>query len=413
MRRPNLQSAPPIGARTGHSISRTLLLGIVLALGSSPLLRAQSYSLLYSFQCGADASYPESALALDTAGNLYGTAAGGGTYGDGAVYMVSAAGAETVLHSFAGSPDDGAFPTYGTPIRDLAGNLYGTTPNGGPHNTGVVFKVAPDGTETVVHGFPAYPGDGNTPYAGLILDGAGNLYGTTEQGGHSERGGLSVGTVFEVTPSGVEKVVYEFGALRYGQLPLGGLVRDAAGNFYGTTYQGGSQDDGTVFRITPSGTESVLVSLIAGLNGENPFFGLLRDGAGNLYGSAGFGGASNLGTVFELTAAGEARLLHSFIGVPDGNQPYGSLVRDNAGNLYGSTLYGGTGLCNEGFDPGCGAIFKITPAGQESILYSFGGPPSDGEYPLAGLTIDRSGNLYGTTSSGGSYGCGTVFEYTP
>jgi uncharacterized repeat protein (TIGR03803 family) len=407
MRRPNLQSAPPMGARTGHSISRTLLLGIVLALGSSPLLRAQSYRLLYSFQCGDDASYPESALALDTAGNLYGTAAGGGTYDDGAVYMVSSAGAETVLHSFAGRPDDGAYPTYGTPVLDRAGNLYGTTPEGGPHNSGIVFKLAPNGTETVVHSFPAYAGDGNTPYAGLILDGAGNLYGTTERGGHS------VGTVFKLTPSGVETVLYEFGAGRYGQLPFGGLARDATGNFYGTTYQGGTYNDGAVFQLTPTGEESVVLSLLATFNGENPFFGLLRDGAGNLYGSAGFGGASNLGTVFEVTVAGSSRLLHSFTGVPDGNQPYGALVRDSAGNLYGSTLYGGTGPCSEGFDLGCGAIFKITPAGQESILYSFGGPPSDGEYPLAGLTIDGSGNLYGTTSSGGPYGCGTVFEYTP
>jgi uncharacterized repeat protein (TIGR03803 family) len=392
-----------------------IVISVVIMLAASPA-GAQTYSTLYSFQCQPDGSAPTSSVALDSAGNLYGATGNGGSYNVGTVFEVSPTGTERVLHSFTGFPSDGEYPSYTSLVLDAAGNIYGVTPGGGRSTYGVVYKLAPDGTETILHSFTSKGGtdpDGGQPYGGLVRDHASNLYGTTPQGGNGQQG-----TIFKVTPGGIESILYQFQSSEpsyniYGQNPYGALVEDQQSNFYGTTYLGGTYDFGTVFKFSPTTGNTLLLSLAAEKHGKNPVFGLLRDPKGNLYGTVPYGGALGFGTVIGISAAGKATVLHAFSGAPDGGQPYSTPVRDSAGNLYGTTSVGGTGPCSESGLVGCGAIFEVTPSGQESVLYSFTGPPTDGEYPLAGLTIDKSGNLYGTTSEGGTYGCGTVFKYTP
>ena len=303
----------------------------------------------------------------------------------------------TVLHSFTGYPD-GEWPYAGL-VQDAAGNLYGTTVWGGASDVGTVFKLAKTGEETVLHSFSGYP-DGQYPFAGLVQDAAGSLYGTTEEGG------AGAGTVFEVDKSGKETVLYSFtGTGGDGAYPWAGLTRDAKGNLYGTTDDGGAHGFGTVFELGKAGKEAVLYSF-GGVYGEYPFAGLVRDAAGNLYGTTYEGGVYDYGTVFRLGKTGKETVLHSFDNNgSDGVSPLdGYLVVDAAGNLYGTTGYGGTS--------GYGTVFKLNKAGKETVLHSFTGG-ADGEGPSAGLVRDGKGNLYGTASWGGAYGYGTVFELTP
>jgi uncharacterized repeat protein (TIGR03803 family) len=369
-------------------------------------------SVLYSFLGGTtDGLGPEAGLIMDNAGNLYGTTSAGGPNistggpdGDGTVFKINAAGTERILYFFAGGTTDGLRPEAGL-VMDSAGNLYGTTEAGGG-----VFKVSPTGTETVLHFFKGGTTDGAAPFAGLIMDSAGNLYGTTFAGGPSDDG-----TVFKVSPTGTETVLYFFkGGTTDGLGPRAGLVMDSAGNLYGTTEFGGaycvSQGGcGTVFKLSATGTETVLYSFKGGTtDGANPLYGnLLMDSAGNLYGTTSAGGPSNDGTVFKISATGTETVLYSFKGgTADGAITAEGVIADGAGNLYGITSYGGTN--------NRGTVFKISAAGTESILYSFAGGASDGSGPV-GLMMDSAGNLYGTTSFGGAYcvsqgGCGTVFK---
>ena len=321
----------------------------------------------------------------------------------------------TTLYSFAGSPDDGAGP-FGGLIADAAGNLYGTTLGGGDNGNGTIFKLTPTGTETVLHLFTGFDGAG--PQSTLIADAAGNLYGTTTSGG------LNYGTVFKLTLNA--DGTYTHGVLHYfsgypsdGAAPLG-LIADAAGNFYGTTVQGGENacgdvGCGTVFKLTanPDGTytETVLHHFTGGSDGQYPFGRLIADAAGNLYGTTFYGGGSSscllgCGTVFELQPNPDGTysetLLHSFAGGDrDGAAPFAGLLADAAGNLYGTTSEGGdTRACQFG----CGTVFTLTPnldgTYSENVLHSFGGG-SDGQAPFAGLIADAVGNLYGTTNAGG------------
>lgn len=314
---------------------------------------------------------------------------------------------ESVLYSFAGRPD--GYNPHTSLVQDAKANLYGTTTLGGAKQVGTVFEVTPTGTESVLYGFRGGK-DGKYPGAGLVRNAKGNLYGTTYQGGSSGNG-----TVFEVTPAGTEMVLYTFRGRTDGANPEAILVLDNKGNLYGTTYQGGSSGNGTVFKVTPAGTETVLYSFSGGADGENPEAGLVRDTKGNLYGTTAYGGASGYGTVFKVTPAGMETVLYSFTGEPDGATPEAVLVRDKQGDLYGTTYYGGMASCSSG----CGTIFEVTPAGKEAVLYSFTGG-ADGAHPSAGLARDAKGNLYGTTVGGGSfaggcyiYGCGVVFGMTP
>ena len=315
------------------------------------------------------------------------------------MFKVDPSGRETVLHSFAPDVGDGAIP-WGSLVMDTAGNLYGTTEFGGSSGNGTVFKVDPSGSETVLYSFTNSGGDGALPIGGVVIDMAGNLYGTTEVGGSSGNG-----TVFKVDSSGSETVLYSFAnSGGDGANPVAGLVMDTAGNLYGTTEFGGSSDSGTVFKVDPSGSETVLYSFTnSGGDGAYPFAGLVMDTAGNLYGTTAQGGSSNNGTVFKVDPSGSETVLYSFTNSGgDGQSPEAGLVMDAAGNLYG-TAHGGGSFGN-------GIVFKVDPSGSETVLHGFTG--SDGADPEAGLIMDKAGNLYGTTAFGGTSDNGTVFKLT-
>jgi uncharacterized repeat protein (TIGR03803 family) len=387
--------------------------------------QTQTLTVLHNFT-GPDGIGPSGALLFDDAGNLYGTTTRiqGGTAGLGAVFKLDPSGNVSVLHIFNGAPD-GAFPSAGL-VRDTAGNLYGTTAVGGnlancpyPLGCGVAFKLDPNGTETVVHRFGS-GSDGTIPTGTLALDGTGNLYGTTHSGGRSGCRGyigtklvdIGCGTVFKIDANGQESVLHPF-EIADGAYPSGGLVRDTAGNLFGTAYQGGLQNCmfsvlgcGTVFKVDTTGTYSVLYSFKgpeAGPDGAFPQAGLTLDPAGNLYSTTGAGGSArasacpslaqgeNCGTIFQVTPAGNETVLYSFK-APAGGAVSG-LVRDAVGNLYG--LVGGT-------------AFKLDPAGQKTDLYTFTG---NDLYVSGDLVLDSNGNLYGVTSHGSS-GFGEVFKLT-
>ena len=409
-----------------NSISGKLLpaatsaLLLILALGTTAPLHAQSdaqyagkpqvgtYSLLYSFQCSPDGGVPYNGLIRDSSGDLYGTTYTQGEYGYGAVFKVTSSGTESVLHSFAGPPSDGSYPQFGSLTLDGAGNVYGVTPFGGEFGYGTVFKVTAKGTESVLYNFTG-GSDGREPYGGLARDSNGNLYGTTVDGGT-----YGYGVVFKLTPGGTESVLHNFDlSTTDGAYPLGNFIRDSSGNLYSTTYEGGASFVGTVFEVTASGVESLLYSFKGDpVDGAGPYGGgLLRDSSGNLYGVTDAGGANGLGVVFKLTPGGTESLLRNFTGAGGAN-PFDGLARDAAGNLYGTASLGGLGAgCP--FE-GCGVLFELTTAGKEVVLHNFMlGSSSDGAVPYSGVTRDPSGNLYGTLEDGGAYGCGAIFKFTP
>jgi len=363
---------------------------LVAAAWFSITAAAQDLATLYSFTSG-DGANPGAGLMADPAGNLYGTTFNGGASGQGTVFQLDPSGNLNVLYNFAGG--DGSHPRASL-IADAAGNLYGTTINGGANDAGTVFQLTPSGTLNVLYSFTG-GNDGALPFAGVIADPAGNLYGTTI-------GGDGPGTVFQLTPWGDLNVLQSFTS---GDSPWAGLIADAAGNLYGTTE--GGDGPGTVFQLTPSGTLNVL-HRFAGLDGAVPHGTLIFDAPGNLYGTTHNGGTSGYGTVFQLTPSGALNVLHSFTGGSDGAYPEAGVITDMAGNLYGTTYGGGAG--------GQGTVFQLDPSGNLTVLHSFTGG-SDGGRPAADLIADAAGNLYGTTSSGGATatcpgGCGTVFELT-
>jgi uncharacterized repeat protein (TIGR03803 family) len=383
-----------------------LALPIILALAvvTTPPAQAQTFDVLYSFTGGTDGGEPVATLLRDTKGNLYGTTLEGGTSGVGTVFKLDKTDNETVLYAFSGGAD-GGYPESNL-VQDSAGNLYGTTLYGGTGDCklgcGVVFKLDTAGKETVLHSFKGSP-DGNYPSAGLVRDAAGNLYGTTPSGGTS-----SAGVVFRVAKTGKEKVLYTFTGGKDGGNPFGGLIQDAAGNLYGTTTYGGDLSCnngfgcGTVFKLSKTGKETVLYSFMGGGDAEYPYSDLVLDGKGNFYGTTLFGGASGAGAVFKLSKTGKETVLYSFTGGSDGKYPYAGLVRDRKGNLYGATEYGGSSSY--------GTVFELDTAGAETVLHNFT-DGSDGGYPIAGLILNSSGSLYGAAQSGGSGG-GTVFKIT-
>lgn len=329
----------------------------------------------------------------------------------------------SLLHTFTGPPD-GANSAAGL-VEDAAGNFYGTTSQGGSTSgpcpsagCGIVFKVDQSGNETVLHSFAGQP-DGATPLASLVLDAAGNMYGTTSHGGTS-----NLGTVFKVDSAGTESVLYSFTGEPDGAGPAADLVLDAAGNLLGTTAEGGIADAGTVFKLDSTGKESVLYSFTGGVDGAHPMAGLILDKEGNMYGTTIAGGEVGscsptkrdrsttpvtCGVVFELDTTGTESVLHSFTGEPDGAGPAGDLVRDASGNLYGTTAAGGI-ICYiiappfPGQGPSteyyCGTVFKLDPTGKETLLHTFSGAPG-GAIPYGALILDAAGNLYGTTTQGG------------
>jgi uncharacterized repeat protein (TIGR03803 family) len=406
------------------AVTLTLLLALPAAS------RAQIYTVLYSFAGGTDGANPEAPITLDvTTGNLYGTSGAGGSgsvcYGGcGTVFELTSTGIESVLYSFLGPPNDGLEPNG--LFRDASGNLFGTTLLGGTYEgeggDGIVFKIGPNGAERVLHEFKG-GSDGDEATSGLTQDpNTGDFYGVTAGGG--QYGG---GTVYHITATGHETVLYNFGASgTLGNTPEGRLLQDPqTGNLYGMLDDGVAC--GAVFQFTPAGVETVL-HVFGEQRGDgcepgpgDP--GLVMDEQGNLFGTTWFGGTANNGVVFELTAGGVAKVLYKFKGAKkgDGAWPYAGLVlEESTGNLYGTTSIGGTGPCSvDRVSKGCGTIFELSPPStkhgkwRETVLHSFGGG-ADGSYPFAGLTQNaQTGILYGTASSGGAFGQGVVFEVLP
>jgi uncharacterized repeat protein (TIGR03803 family) len=323
------------------------------------------------------------------------------------------------LYAFRGEGDGGE--PRGALAQDSDGNLYGTTSIDGLHDRcfqgcGTVFKLAPDGTFSVLYAFRGIEdGDGGAPQSGLILDRKGNLYGTTGGGGDNPSCPSGCGTVYRLAPDGTETILYSFaGGTGDGAGPLAGLVRDRDGNLYGTTVVGGgagcdSYGCGTVFRLSKGGKETLLHVFTGGADGDWPTAGsLIRDHGGNLYGTTSAGGntgcnGNGCGVVYKLSASGEETVLHAFTG-SDGSDPLG-LAADGDGNLYGTTQGGGIGC-----DPtGCGTVFRIAANGDFSVLYAFAGG-SAGRLPFAAPTVNRRGIVYGVTAGGGKHESGMVFR---
>lgn len=386
-----------------------------------PTQSVRSFQTLYSFRGGTDGIGPNGVV-LDKAGNLYGTTAAGGetscplngSPGCGVVFRVNKAGKEAVLYRFSGdSPDQGG--PFGSVILDAAGNLYGTT-RGLPLFAGTVFTVEKAGRQTVLYSFKG-GADGGTPGAGVIQDGAGNLYGTTVFGG-----AFGQGVVFKLDTVGIgiESVLHSFKGLGDGTNTLAPLIRDAGGNLYGTASGGGSFQGrcagsgcGTLFKLAPNGKLTVLHTFTGGSDGASPL-ALVRDTAGNLIGTASsggdpdctVGGVPGCGVVFMLDAKHKLTVLHTFTGGFDGGTPTTGLAQDAAGNLYGTTTAGG--------DSGRGVVFKLDTNGKLTVLHAFTGG-SDGGSPNS-VVVDSAGTLYGSAATGGrctDQGCGVVFKIVP
>ena len=302
----------------------------------------------------------------------------------------------TDLYDFTGS--GGASP-QATLVQDAAGNLYGAARRGGSSNAGVVFELDTNDTETVLYTFTGGI-DGKFPSSGLVRDAKGNLYGTTREGGS-----FAYGTVYKMNPKSVETVLYNFAGGTDGCFPSGGLVMDAKGNLYGVTPECGASGYGTVFKLSKSGKETILHSFAgAPSDGEYPYYtSVLMDTKGSLYGVTWLGGASNNGAVYKLSKRGTLTLLHSFAGgTADGCFSYGTPAMDKLGNLYGTTQQ--CGASNYGI------VYKLSKSGKETQLHNFASGATDGAYPLAGVILDAKGKLYGDTELGGSSSLGAVYE---
>jgi uncharacterized repeat protein (TIGR03803 family) len=356
-------------------------------------------SVLYTFTGGNDGGYASAGVTRDWKGDLFGTTNGGGASGSGVVFKVDASGHETVLHTFArgavGDQPDGSGV-----VLDSAGNLYGTAAFSGEGGAGTVYKLDKDGNATVIYAFPGNE-QGQYPYnSGVMLGPDGGLYGTTFYGGR--RG---AGVVYRLGENREERVLYDFSfftPLGFSE-PSGGLVSDPAGNLFGVTFLGQTNVGfgfGVVYRLDREGHATVLHNFTDGGDGGIPNGPLVLDAKGNVYGTAGSGGTSGSGVVFKIDAAGVETVLYSFSGGVDGANPVGNLVRDSAGNLYGTTQYGGLS--------GNGVVFKLDALGHETVLYSFTGG-ADGANPFD-VILDAAGNLYGTTNDGGVSGAGVVYK---
>ena len=385
---------------------RPLFVAAALVLAALPLARGQTTATpttFYSFSDATDGSTSESALIVGRDGNFYGTTSSGGANNKGTVFRLTTEGKLTTLHHFAGGSDG---ENCKAPlVQGSDGNFYGTTAEEiatDPHSRGTVFRITSEGTLTTLYRFGG-GSDGNNPETGLVEGRDGNFYGTTREGGMD-----LVGTVFRITPEGTLTTLLSF-ARSNGTAPYSGLVEGRDGNFYGTTYIGGG-GPGTVFRITPGGMLTTL-HYFGATDGDGiyPAAGLVLGRDGAFYGTTQSGGAhyTDDGTVFRITSEGTLTTLHSFSRL-DGNAfpSRANLVQGRDGSFYGTTEYGGP--------KDKGTVYRITPAGALTTLYSFpyssGGP--EGENPAAAMVQGSDGSLYGTTREGGVHGDGTVYRLT-
>jgi uncharacterized repeat protein (TIGR03803 family) len=388
----------------------------VLSATAAAVLSAQTFTTLYSFDGKGDGQYPWAGLVQAQNGELYGANGLGGANIVGTLFKITTNGTLTTLYDFCAQSGctDGASPEA-APIQDPNGELYGTTSDGGAYKFGTVFKITPDGALTTVYTFCAQSGcpDGAVPYGGIVRAPDGAFYGTTIMGGvYGTVGGLgSGGTVFKITPDGTLTTLYNFCAesnCADGNQPYTALVRASNGEFYGTTYTGGAYNQGTIFKITAGGTLTTLYSFCAQSgcpDGSLPSAALVQSANGDLFGTTYSGGADNDGTIFRITRGGTLTNLYSLCAkCPVGANPTGNLIQATDGALYGTTSAGG--------DHRGGAIFKIAPDGALTALYSFCSQSkcADGLTPQAGLVQDTDGVLYGTTFMGGAYNYGTVFS---
>jgi uncharacterized repeat protein (TIGR03803 family) len=394
-------------------LRRVLFMAGTLTLSLS-LARAQSTEqALYSFAGSGDGSNPAAGLVFDSSGNLFGTTQNGGAYGYGCVFELTPAQGggwtENILYSFTGG-DDGSGPVSPL-ILDAAENLYGTTAYGGTYGDGTAFELVKVGWKLdTLWSFGS--DDGVLPEGGLAFDNAGNLFGTLDSGGTH-----NAGAVFELTPKSgkwTRKIIHNFGGTS-GARPWAGVSLDAAGNVYGTAlYDGpGEVGAGIVFQLAPVGKAwkfSIIYNLNKGGAGVGgPFGGVIFDPAGNLYGTT-YGEGGCAGTVFKLAPSVKGpwnpSILATF-GGSNGCQTYGPVAMDGDGNLYGATYSGGSG--------NNGTIFELTGADGYALttLYNFQGSPDGSEPLFMGVILDASGNIYGTTYDGGAYGLGIVFEVIP
>lgn len=403
----------PFGKNFFQRISRSMVpmltVAVVTTLSGGLPAFAQTETAIYGFcrltSC-ADGSEANGSLIRDSSGNLYGTTLEGGAHNGGTVYKLTLKGTETVLYSFGASSDDGTYPNQGVTM-DSHGNLCGVTEDAGSHNAGTVFKVTPDGAETILHTFTSSPSDGAYPFGPVILDAKGNIWGTTSSGGRH-----GYGTIFRISSGGVEAIVHSFDpSTGDGDTPFSGLVVDRHGNFYGTTTAGGTYNAGIVFELTSKGVYSILYNFGSNAgDGNTVNSSVILDAEGNVYGVTVLGGSSNNGIVFKLTPGSPwtETILYNFGGYSqsDGSQPSGPLVIDSEGNLYGTTYQGGNYFLN------AGTVFEVSPAGYETVLYDFVGN-ADGAGPSGGLLRDSHGNLYGTAYRGGDFQNGVVYKVIP
>jgi uncharacterized repeat protein (TIGR03803 family) len=399
---------------TSRAKSASSFVFLIALVFVTQFAHGQTFTTLYSFT-GANGGGPQAGVVRDPAGNLYGTTySGGGSCDCGTVFKLNAAGNLQVLHRFTYWPD-GSLPVAPL-IRDAAGNLYGTAALGGNPNVclgncGTVFKVDAANRFTVLYSFTGPPDGGLPSYGGLIRDADGTLYGMTELGGDTScDNGLGCGTVFKLDASNHETVLYRFTADgAEGNTPVGGLIRDAAGNLFGATSKGGDpacfSGCGTMFKLDTTGKLTVLHSFTGPPDGSIPATSLVSVGS-NLYGTTSSGGygLGLWGTVYKFDKSGNETVFHSFAGAgADGAAPFAALISDVAGNLYGTTVAGGP------YD--AGIVFMLDRTGKESVLHSFN--RADGSQPEGSLIRDAAGNLYGTTYNGGIHRGGTIFKITP
>ena len=391
-----------------------VLLACIMSGAANPPSTEQ---VIHSFTGGLDGSQPASGLTRGSFGTLYGSTFYGGSANQGTVYKISrnsgGGWTETVLYNFTGGTTDGANPD-GNLLLGPKGTIFGTTVSGGLNNYGVLFVLIPSGTtytRKLLHTFPRY----TSPTSGLVMDASGNLYG--ESGG----GAFGFGAIYEMerTATGFKYVtLHSFAAGSDGDDPFGGLILDSAGNLYGTTASGGTCVCGDVFELKKgtSGTytESILYTFTGYSDGVNPESALALDSSGNLFGTTVYGGDTSCGggygcgEVFELTNSGGVwtkTTLHSFTDTPDGHAPLAGVTFSADGDLFGTTSNGGT--------YGTGALYELSPstgAWAENVLYSFSNG-SDGGFVSTPVIFDAKGNLFGTAGSGGTYGFGVAYAF--
>jgi uncharacterized repeat protein (TIGR03803 family) len=398
---------------------------VLLLCAAAVAASAQTFTTIAAFD-GTNGSEPSSGfLVQGFDGNLYGTtvygAAGDGSFceltGCGAAFQITTGGLLTPIYTFCALPScaDGGEPPSGL-TQATDGNLYGGTFLGGTNACcGTAFRLMPNGTLTTLYDFCECTA-GARP--NVLTEGAdGSFYGTAiaDGGGDQSECPFGCGAIFKLTPEGALTPIYSFCSLpdcADGDYPLGGLIQSGNGTFYGTTYVGGAHGEGTVFKITRSGTLTTLYSFCSQLNdrgwcidGALPAGSLTRAENGDFYGTTYFGGMKDYGTVFKINAQGDLETLYSFNKTDDGAYPLAGLVQATDGILYGTTSAGGNDTCMNGF--GCGTIFKVSAGGTLNTLHIFAG--TDGETPEAGLTQATDGNLYGSTTYGGG-GSGSIFR---